>query len=408
MQPGPATSSTPAQGRIAELDALRGLAVIGIAWMNVYAFALPLQAYYNPLSYGGEGLADRLVWLAGFIFVEDKFRTLFAMLFGAGCLILIEREEVQGRVGLSRWRAHGARMAVLFAIGLVHTLLLASNDVLRAYAIAGLLIPLIAALPVPALYAIAVGSLAVHLGAGLVVFGSGIVDHYAGRLSSDAVLFAERNFGRDPAAIAYALELGAETLGERIARRSANLDGQLKVLMSSVPLNFSAMALGMALWRDGMLRAQWRTFRLQRLAAICALVALPGLLALAWWVSDAGFPGALVGPVALLASAPFDMLLGLAYAALAMAFFAQAGPLTRVFAAAGRLSLSNYVLTSVTLAALFASWGLGLFAQVSRAEAFALSFVPIAAMLVLSPIWLGKAGQGPLERLWRAAARALS
>ena len=31
--------------RIAELDALRGLAVIGIVWMNVYAFALPAQAY---------------------------------------------------------------------------------------------------------------------------------------------------------------------------------------------------------------------------------------------------------------------------------------------------------------------------------------------------------------------------
>ena len=60
--------------RITELDALRGLAVIGIVWMNVYAFAMPMQAYYNPVVWGGEAQADRFVWAASFIFVEDKFR----------------------------------------------------------------------------------------------------------------------------------------------------------------------------------------------------------------------------------------------------------------------------------------------------------------------------------------------
>jgi uncharacterized protein len=297
---------------------------------------------------------------------------------------------------------------VLFAIGLAHALLLASNDVLRAYALAGLLIPLVARLSVSALCAIAVGSLCVHVGAGMVVFGSGVIDFYASRLTSDAVMFAERNFGSDPAAIAYSLELGRESFAERIARRSGGLVGQMEAVLSSVPLNFSAMALGMALWRHGMLKGEWRTFRLQRLAAVCALVAFVGLLPLAWWVSGAGFPGALMGPVALVASAPFDMALGLAYAAIAMAFFAKGGAITRVLAAAGRLSLTNYVLTSLVFAALFASWGLSLFGEVSRLEAFALSFVPIALICLVSPVWLAALGQGPLERLWRAAARLLS
>lgn len=394
--------------RIIELDALRGLAVIGIAWMNVYAFALPLQAYYNPASYGGEAMADRVVWLASFVFIEDKFRTLFAMLFGAGCLILFERDAETARGGFSRWRPHFARMAVLLVIGLIHALLLASNDVLRAYALAGLLIPFVATLSSSALYAIAIGSLAVHVGAGMVVFGSGMVDFYQGRFASDAYLFADRNFGTNPPAIAYALEIGSETFGERIARRMANFSGQLSAVGSSIPLNFSAMALGMGIWRSEMLKARWRTFRLQRLAAICALVALPGLLAQAYWISEAGFPGALVGPAALVASAPFDTLLALSYASLAMAFLTKERGITRLLEAAGRLSLSNYVLTSVILAALFATWGLGLFGMVSRAQAFALSFVPIAAMLAMSPLWLKKFGQGPLERLWRWVARALS
>ena len=393
---------TPSSGRIAQLDALRGLAVIGIVWMNVYVFALPFQAYTNPVVWGGDGAADRWVWAASFVFVEDKFRTLFAMLFGAGCLILIERS------GDKVWRPHLARMGVLFLIGIAHSVLLASNDVLRAYALAGLAIPLLAPMRAKALYAMAVGLVVLHLGAGMVVFGSGVVDVYLGRAGSDAALWAERRFGANEGALGYALELGREGLIERVARRLDDLPQQFTALFAALPLNLAAMALGMGLWKDRMLRGEWRTFRLQRLAAICAALSIPALLGLEWWVADNGFPAAFAGAAALVLSAPFDMLLGLAYAALAMAFFAAGGPVTGRLAAVGRLSLTNYLMTSLTLAAIFASWGLGLFAQVSRAQAFALGFVPIAAMLVWSPLWVRLFGQGPFERAWRRAAGKLS
>ncbi|NNC47723.1 MAG: DUF418 domain-containing protein, partial [Sphingomonas sp.] len=118
--------------RLTELDALRGLAVLAIAWMNVLIFAMPAQAYFNPMAWGGQSGLDILAWAASFIFVEDKFRILFAMLFGAGCIMLLDRG------GAHRWRAHYARMAALFAIGWLHATLLASNDILRAYALAGM------------------------------------------------------------------------------------------------------------------------------------------------------------------------------------------------------------------------------------------------------------------------------
>ncbi len=395
---------TPAHpaNRIIALDALRGAAVIGIVWMNVYVFALPGQAYYNPVVWGGETQLDRLVWAASFVFVEDKFRTLFAMLFGAGCLILIERSEKRP------WRAHFARMAVLFLIGLIHAILLASNDILRAYAIAGLAIPLIAHLGHRPLYAIAIGLVAVHVGAGIVVFGSAVVDFYTGRTGSDAALFVERWFGSNQGAIQYSLELGREGFAERIARRLENIPAQIIAISYSIPLNLAAMVLGMALWKDRMLAGEWRTFRLQRVAAIAALFSIPALLGLAWWVAENQFPAALVGAVGVILSAPFDTALGLAYAALAMAFFSNGGAVAERLAAVGRLSLTNYVMTSVFLSAIFASWGLGLFGEVSRAQAFAISFVPIAAMLIWSPPWVARLGQGPLERAWRWAAARLS
>ena len=388
--------------RILALDALRGVAVIGIVGMNVLAFALPGPAYYNPLSFGGTTSADYWVWLGTFVFIEDKFRTLFAMLFGAGCLILIERG------GEHPWRAHYARMTVLFAIGIVHATLLASNDVLRAYALAGLAMPLLAGLSARALLAVGTGLVVVHLALGLTAFGSAMLDYGRGLPGTDALLFMERQFGRDPAAIAALLEQGREGLGERVLRRSLGIPAQLVTLAASLPLNLAAIALGMGLWKAGMLKGEWHTFHLQRLAAVCALVALPALFGLAAWLVGAGFPAALAGPVALVISAPFDTLLGVAYAALAMALLGKGAALTRRLAAVGRLSLSNYLMTSVVLAAIFAPWGLGLFGEVSRWQAFALGLVPVAAMLAWSPLWVARFGQGPVERLWRAGARALS
>ncbi|MFN9716368.1 MAG: DUF418 domain-containing protein [Sphingomonadales bacterium] len=396
------TAPLPPAPRILALDALRGIAVIGIVWMNVHAFALPGPAYYNPLSYGATGDADYRVWLGSFVFIEDKFRTLFAMLFGAGCLILIERG------GEKPWRAHYARMIVLFAIGLVHATLLASNDVLRAYALAGLALPLLAGLSARALVAVSVGLLVVHVALGMVALGSGMVDLFSARQGSDALMWAERQFGRDPAAITMLLEQGREGLNERVIRRTLGIPAQMATLVASLPLNLAAIALGMGLWRGGMLKGEWRTFHLQRLAGFAGLVAIPALLGLAGWLVATGFAAALVGPVALVISAPFDTLLGVTYAALAMAFLTKDNAVTRTLAAVGRLSLTNYLMTSVILASIFAPWGRGLFDEVTRTQAFGLSFVPIIAMLLWSPPWVAKVGQGPFERLWRSGARALS
>lgn len=395
------TAPLPPPQRILALDALRGVAVIGIVGMNVLAFALPGPAYYNPMSFGGTGPADYWVWLGSFVFIEDKFRTLFAMLFGAGCLILIERS------GEKPWRAHYARMIVLFAIGLVHATVFASNDVLRAYALAGLALPLLAGLSAQRLFTVALGLVCLHLALGLSALGPPLVMFHMEQWGSDSLLWAERQFGRHAPTIAMLLEQGREGLGERVVRRTLGIPGQMTTLVAALPLNLSAIALGMGLWRAGMLKGEWRTFRLQRVAGLSALVALPGLLGLAGWLVAEGFPAALVGPVALVLSAPFDTLLALAYAALAMAFLCEDKDLTRRLAAVGRLSLSNYLMTSVILSAIFAAWGLALFGEVTRWQALALGLVPVAAMLAWSPVWLARFGQGPIERLWRAGARLL-
>ncbi|MBB3034610.1 DUF418 domain-containing protein [Alteriqipengyuania lutimaris] len=390
--PGPSRSGS---GRIVALDALRGIAVAGIALMNVYVFALPSAAYFNPAAAGSESLLDWLVWGLSFVFVEDKFRSLFAMLFGAGVLILLERAEKHGI------RAHGVRMLVLFAIGAAHAILLANNDVLRLYAMAGLFLPLFTRLAPMNMLVIAGMLMALH-----VTGGSLLAWLWASAPpGSQNALYPARAFGAAPDAIAYAQQIGTEGFDERIVRRITRFWNALETQIPGIPSTLAMMLVGAALWQNGLLRGEWPQARAFALARRMALLALPALaLCLALDVAS-GFDAGIVGPIGLFWSIPFDLLLAVGYAALVMGLLTdRASGLRSRLATVGRLSLTNYLLTSLTFALIFYGWGAGLFGALSRWQAFAIAFVPIVLMLVWSPPWLARFGQGPFEWLWRSLA----
>lgn len=80
--------------RITNLDAIRGVAVLGILVMNVVSYGFVETAPYFNLDAGGS--VSRLDWLiggAGEILADQKFMGLFSMLFGAGnrCASLTDR-----------------------------------------------------------------------------------------------------------------------------------------------------------------------------------------------------------------------------------------------------------------------------------------------------------------------------
>jgi uncharacterized protein len=93
------------------------------------------------------------------------------------------------------------------------------------------------------------------------------------------------------------------------------------------------------------------------------------------------------------------------YAALIVLLSRGNGALTQRIAAAGRCAFTNYLGTSIVASLVFYGWGLGLYGQVSRAEAWLL--VPLVWMLMLlwSKPWLDRFNYGPFEWLWRSLAR---
>ena len=89
-------TTSPDKARIFSLDAIRGVAVMGIFSVNVIAFAMIEAAYFNPAAYGGWHGASLGVWAANMLVIDGKLRTLFSMLFGASTLLVIERAEAGG------------------------------------------------------------------------------------------------------------------------------------------------------------------------------------------------------------------------------------------------------------------------------------------------------------------------
>lgn len=392
--------------RIDSLDAARGLAVCGIVLLNIYNFSMPPAAYFNPLAYGYTGPETMAIWALESIFAQDAFRAIFAILFGAGVAIAFERG--------STLRGHLARMLILLIIGYLHATLLNNGDVLRLYALTGLLLPLLLRLSQRGLLVAIFMLAAVHL-AGLGWFMWGWLRYWwdvqQGISDPAALAMWQAEFGVEPTVIQQGLVEGREALSERIARRAFLWQGPLIVLLVFLPQTLAAMLLGVWSWRSGLLRGDWDKARLRRFALRLALIALPPMIALCAAAFWSGLAGPVVGSTALVWSQPFAIMLGLAYIASLFAAF-RAGSLRTGFggrlAAAGRASLTNYVGASVVMAAVFHSWGLGFFGSVSRAGASLVALAVIALILIVSPLWTTRLGNGPLERLWRGGTRILS
>ena len=99
----PAQSVTPvAEGdRLVAIDTLRGVAVLGILVMNIYVFAMSYAAYQNPLAMGGTEWHNIATWYVTHLLFDQKFLTIFSILFGAGLAMMTARARTASRSPLN-------------------------------------------------------------------------------------------------------------------------------------------------------------------------------------------------------------------------------------------------------------------------------------------------------------------
>ena len=378
-----------ASERIATLDVLRGLALLGILLMNMEAFSGPLDLSFTGIDPHWQGV-DR--WADGFvyIFVQGKFFTLFSLLFGAGFAVMVQRAEVAGR---DFTRFYLRRSLALLGIGLLHAVLLWSGDILTTYALLSFV--LLAFREAPRNWLPALGA-AAYLGAVALMLLLGVLiammpaDAQAGQAASALVdIAAQRQ--------AY----GHGTYLQAVAQRLADLRSSLGALLIVGPQVLGMFLIGAWFARSGAI-AQPQQYR--RLFARLRWVAWPaGLLVMLLSVRL----------LANIAPGRFDMQTATAYALTALAGLLMClGYLAwgvrwsarlQWLAPAGRMALSNYLVQSLVCTLVFYGYGLGRFEQMGRAWQLLFALVLFLVQVVVSGWWLQRFRFGPVEWLWRAA-----
>lgn len=417
----PATHLEPvvAAARVESVDVLRGVALLGILTMNVVAFGWPLSGYDTPVFSGGDTPANRVAWLTNMVVFAGKMMSLFAMLFGAGLVLLGERADARG---VPLRGVYYRRILVLLGFGLIHSYLIWEGDILYSYAICGLfLYPLRYArartLLVLGTTLIAIGlllSVAFTAGAGYLEAAARRVEasQAAGRTPDPAdVGLAEvwtdemRPFFR-PTEKEVAEELAIYSGGYlRIVRHRAPLVFMIQTFVFLLLIVWDAagkMLLGMGLMKLGVFAAA-RSPRLYY-----------GLMAFGYGV---GLPLTIVGSVGLMRNG-YDEIraLGAATAVAAgmlpvalghvglIMRLVQAGvlpALQRRLAAVGRMALTNYLAQSLIGTTLFYGYGFGLIGRLDRVGLWGVVLAIWAVQLAWSPWWLARFRYGPAEWLWR-------
>ena len=152
---------TTKKNRIDSVDALRGFALLGIIIANI-----PYQ-FNSPVT----GELDSVMTFLFHFLVDKKFITIFSILFGFGFYIQMQR-AAEKNVEFKKYFV--VRMLLLFGVGYLHGLLLWNGDIIRAYALGGLLLLLLRKVPVKRLIVLAVLFNVIFTGAiyiGLTAFG---------------------------------------------------------------------------------------------------------------------------------------------------------------------------------------------------------------------------------------------
>lgn len=387
--------------RIATLDILRGVAVMGILLANLPAFALPHPAYFAPRAWGGNAPADLVTWFGTFVLVEGKMRGLFSLLFGASMLLVIERSEAKGESGAL---IHFRRMAALFLFGCAHRYLIWWGDILAHYALAGCVAFLFWRLSARYLVLAGLGFLTLTLVQNI---DSWQLLRWAAERSTQQQIETWDSF-----AWFFGLPPAEWTQGEverlrgpwagQIDWRWQYLDSEWSFFRAVGPETLSAMLFGMAGLRSGFLTGAWSAAAYRRVALLalgCSLAAYALLGARS--LAD-GFEQRALFFNSQVATVPFRLLGAIGYAALIIQLTRRGGGLVKRIAAAGRAAFTNYLGTSLLMTAVFYGWGLGLFGKLHRAELLPFALVAWAVMLLWSKPWLERFRYGPFEWIWRS------
>jgi uncharacterized protein len=393
--------------RIASLDLIRGVAVLGIVFANIVGFAHPPAAYVWPSALPGGGTdADRVMWLVQYVLVDHKMRGLFTILFGAGIALFMERAWAQGH---NEW-LQVRRLLWLLVFGAAHFYFVWDRDILQTYAFWGLATLLAVRKDTSVLFGLGLtlylaGTIITFIDAGSSYFVATFPDSAAGLVLPEQLDQLARAESETLLAAAQEIQrVSVSGYWDAVRFRIFHETGDnFDLILSSYVETPGLILLGMALYRSGFFSGVMDDARLRKWGWIGFGIGVTASALVGFWAYSAGFPLLLTVFVfeGVMMLPRLAFILGLAALLVVGAPRARQGPLGQRLIAAGRMAFSNYLGTSLIMLAIFPPWGLGLFGTLHRLPLLAIVLAVWTAMLLWSKPWLERYRYGPLEWLWR-------
>jgi uncharacterized protein len=386
------TSLLPQPARLVSLDVLRGIALLGILIMNIQSFAMISAAYLNPTAFGDLTGLNKNIWIISHVLADQKFLSIFSMLFGAGIILFCNNVEERGYLPA---RFYYRRLFWLFTFGLIHGYLLWHGDILVAYAICGALAFLFRKLHPIVLIAI-----------GLILFFVPSFNYWL--FGSSLEMWPPEAI--ENLKISWAPEQGQ--IDQEIAALTGSIQEQLtwkipetfkmETFIFFIYMGWRALAfmlMGMGLFRLGFFSNGFDK-KTYGLTGIVGLLLGYGLIIVGvnknfdanWTVEYSMFFGWQWNYYG-------SLFVAIGYAALVM-LLVKSWKLTAL-ARVGKMAFTNYVFTTLICTFIFYGYGLGLLGEFERWQQLIVVGGVWVLILLASWFWLQKFKYGPLEWLWR-------
>lgn len=381
--------------RIGELDIIRGFALFGVLWMNVFGlggFLVPADKIHGLTEF--KVLEDVVRFVSGLV-MHGKAQALFSLLFGFGFAVMMDRIGARGGDGTA---VYLRRLTVLLAVGIAHTALIWMGDILNAYAAMGFLLLLTRR-----------WSKGWLLGVGLAL----------AVLSTAAVMaYYQLTSPVGPPPFVAVMEAGAAARWPLVMGH--DYPAFVVAMFKGLFLEFYGQPIALAyfgwilgrfmigswIFRQGWLQAPERY--LKGFAIVAATFIPVGLMMavlrhlmkalelkpLDW--AQPIFRG--LGPVS-------DLVIAVGYGAL-IVILCQVPAIRRTLSglgAAGQMALTNYLAQSLAYFLVLYGFGLGLLPWMGPTLSLVFSVVVFGLQILFSRWWLARYRFGPAEWLWRWA-----
>lgn len=368
--------------RMQQLDIIRGMAVLALLLMNIFAFALPPD-YAHSLQWTeiAPSSTDTLLYNIQTLFIKGRFISLFSILFGVGLYLIVEK--------------YGAdylklRLYWLMLFGLIHAWFIWFGDILLWYALTGLFLLKRGYFQLTA---------AELWRKAILFFGIGMIIPV---ISSLMLLFGVDFINSELA--------NAETVAQHIALWTGpylpqvleNL--QLSFIMAFVFVfcimwySAALMLLGIALYKTNWFELGYTTK--QTLLLFGGSLMLSATVVLLDHLSHYKYTLVGILPWAYLA----EVMMGLSFASLLIKF-RHAPWLQQWLAPCGRLTLTLYLSQTLVMTLLFRVIKPDWFATLDRLQLLSIALLMIGAQLLFSQLYTRYFQQGPMEWLWRRLSK---